>query len=169
MLTRTNRTLGITYWRMDYCLKLYFANGKTTTINPGMLRYGQIGLDETLRSELASLTGYIEDDGGLVEGTAPETALPIAEAVLAQRTSVASKRHFKNDDARFFAPPGGVIIKPTLEAWEETHVVLGLRIGSMREVGYVYGYDGEDNPASAALGDVETEALKEGLFEDDGM
>ena len=53
------------------------------------------------------------------------------------------------------------------DAWEETHVVIGLRIGSMRKVGYVYGYEVKDDPASSAFGDVEISRLEVGAFDVD--
>ena len=149
--------LGVTRWRLDSYggFKLYFEHGKTARITPQWLRCGQLGFDNNLHLQLVYLDGYVEGVG-LFKGIAPKIALPVTKAVVARRRSVASKRNL----------PDG-LIEPTLDAWEETHVVIGLRIGSMRSIGYVYGYEGEDDPTSSAFGDVEILRLEEGAFDAD--
>ena len=118
-----------------------------------LLRHGILGVDDNLFSSLLSLNG--EDLLiGPHEGAAPEIALPIAEAVVAQRVSVASKI---------------MEYEHAVAAWEETHVVIGLRIGGMSRLGYVFEYDASDDASNGAFGAVVVERLTERRFEDDEM
>jgi hypothetical protein len=82
-------------------------------------------------------------------GTAPDTPLQILEATLARRVSVISRHIFD-------------VMEPS--DWEETHIVVVLKLQGMNEMGYVYAYDSEDNEASPGFGNISVGGLKTRAF-----
>lgn len=117
-------------------LQLFFASGRSCTVDGGQVSGARIGLDPPLRFRLTDITH--EEDGRLIKSTLPEKltgpspAISILEATIARRTSTAVK-HKAVDAARVPSPtsPGSSIVR-------EDHVVVGLRLKGMKDMAYIW-------------------------------
>lgn len=115
-------------------LQLFFASGRSCTIDGGQLPDAMVGLDPQLRFRLTDCT--YEEEGRLTKSMRPEKfpeAVPgilIREAVVAKRTSIAMKSGVQNDNA-------GDQNVPMVALDREAHTVIGLRLEGMQQVAYV--------------------------------
>ena len=124
---------GITHWTLNTffpSLHLFFASGHSVHIEGSFLASSLVGLDAPLRHRLTSLT--YEENGLLTRTIVPAKFQPtpsirILEATVGVRTSVAVKESARVESSR-----------PLTSIAEETHVVVGLRLQGMQEVGYVW-------------------------------
>jgi hypothetical protein len=115
-------------------LQLYFAPGRSCTIDGGHLANTNIGLDPELRFWLTECT--YEEDGRIFKTLRPDkfahagSGIVIREATIARRTSISVK-------------PGQTSGKipshsDQIRIGQEVHMVVGLRLQGMKKMAYVW-------------------------------
>jgi hypothetical protein len=121
---------GITHWKMNTffpTLQLFFESGLSCTIEGGQLRDASVGFDPDLRFRLTDLTH--EENGNVTQSILPEKfpgSIKILECVVAERKSISIK-----SVANF-----GIYLSTRIE--EEVHMVVGLRLEGMVDMGYIW-------------------------------
>jgi hypothetical protein len=132
-------------------LQLFFESGRSCTIDGGQSPGAKIGLDPALRFKLTDSTH--EEGGRLIKSTLPErfphsgTGLVVKQALLAQRTSVVTRRVPNSTQVRIVT---------------QVHTVVGLRLKGMSRMAYVWAKadartGSQDNP----WGDVRIAGLRD--------
>ncbi|KAH7069357.1 hypothetical protein FB567DRAFT_416318, partial [Paraphoma chrysanthemicola] len=128
----------IVYWTMNTfftTLQLFFASGRSCTIDGSRLPDGVLGLDPELRFRLTECT--YEEEGCITKTVQPDKfarsfkGLRIREAVVAQRTSVAIKMNTSQREVQGSPLSASVIAR-------DVHTVVGLRLDGMKEISYVW-------------------------------
>jgi hypothetical protein len=132
-------------------LQLFFESGRSCTIDGGHSPGATIGLDPALRFKLTDSTH--EEDGRLVKSTLPErfphsgTGLIIKQALLAQRTSVVTRRVPNSTHVRIVT---------------QVHTVVGLRLKGMSGMAYVWAkVDAHTESQDKSWGDVRIAGLRD--------
>jgi hypothetical protein len=129
---------GIVYWTMNTfftTLQLFFASGRSCTIDGSQLPDGILGLDPELRFRLTECT--YEEEGCITKSLRPDKfarsfkGIKIREVVVAQRTSVATKMSTTRRDGQESRLSASVIAR-------DLHTVVGLRLEGMKEIAYVW-------------------------------
>ncbi|KAJ4288156.1 hypothetical protein N0V90_012173 [Kalmusia sp. IMI 367209] len=124
----------IVYWTTGTffpTLQLFFASGLSCTIDGSELADAFIGLDPTLRHRLTDITH--EEDGHLVNTIMAErfaansSSIGILEATLAGRKSISVKNIQRISSSQ-----------PQTAIYHEVHLVVGLRLEGMKNMGYVW-------------------------------
>jgi hypothetical protein len=132
----------INHWTMNTffpTLQLFFDSGLSCTIDGEMISSDAVvGLDNSLRFRLTDIN--YEEDGQLFKTILPEKfvgpnpSIQIIDAHIARRKSIAVKQlPFKLPHK---GPP--VFVKPYASMVQEEHVVVGLRLQGMKEMGYIW-------------------------------
>ncbi|KAF2187694.1 hypothetical protein K469DRAFT_725172 [Zopfia rhizophila CBS 207.26] len=132
-------------------LQLFFNSGRAVTIEGGTLRHARIHLDPILRFRLTHL---IHEEDGIIYNPITTKPLPIKilEVAIAERESVAAKLRlpmYDKDDEK--VKVDGI--------WVERHVVVGLRLEGIKEMGYVSVCDDVDE-VGRYWGDVRVSGLR---------
>jgi hypothetical protein len=156
-------TLGITHWTLNTffpSLHLFFESDLSVHIEASHVPSAAVGLDAALRSRLTDLTH--EENGVLTNTILPcstEPSIRILDARLCLRTSIAVKQlPFTTKDA----PVDNIV--------GEQHVVVGLRLEGMSEMGYVWGrVDGVVELGEVVDGEIQGEERRWGNVRVAGM
>ncbi|KAF2026027.1 hypothetical protein EK21DRAFT_103527 [Setomelanomma holmii] len=128
----------IIYWQMNTffpSLQLFFASGRSCTIDGGQLSGGIVGLDPHLRFRLTDCTN--EEEGLLTKSLRPDKfastnrGIKIKEAVIAQRTSIVTKLPRPAPNA-----PPPKFCAATID--REIHTVVGLRLEGMKQTAFIW-------------------------------
>jgi hypothetical protein len=134
----TDCGLGIVYWSLNTffpTLQLFFESGLSCTIDGSQLLGAAVGLDPKLRFRLTDVTH--EEEGRAVTGMLPtkfarsSAAINILEATIAHRTSIATRSTISRDLLHSPKARAAGIVR-------EVHIVVGLRLSGMDEIGYVW-------------------------------
>jgi hypothetical protein len=159
-------SLGIIHWTMNTffpTLQLFFHSGRSCVIEGGQLSGAIVGLDSELRFRLTDITH--EEDGRLVKTTLPDrfvevsASMSIQEATVAYRTSIAVKQKPPKElQLQSPAQPKATIVY-------EKHVVVGLRLNGMKDMGYVWCRAPDPTPATGVKtwGDVRLAGLRDDI------
>jgi hypothetical protein len=116
-------------------LQLFFASGRSCTIDGGRLSGAMVGLDAQLRFRLTDCTH--EEEGRIVKSMWPDKysriipGIRIKEAVVAQRSSMAFRSKKSGDGAQKPSLPSVSLV-------QEVHTVVGLRLDGMKELAFVW-------------------------------
>ncbi|KAF2636243.1 hypothetical protein P280DRAFT_553303 [Massarina eburnea CBS 473.64] len=130
----------IIYWTMNTffpIVQLFFESGLSCTIEGAQLSGTFVGMDKNLYSRLTDLSH--EENGQLLKQTLPEKfttpklAIRIVDAQLACRSSIAVKQTLPR-----IRRERSSLGKPRATIFHEDHVVVGLRLDGMKEMGYVW-------------------------------
>lgn len=136
--TPTDHKVEIIYWNLNTffsTLQLFFESGLSCTIDGGQLPDTIVGLDPQLRFRLTDCTH--EEQGRLTKSIIPEkfarsgTSMRILEATVAQRISVAVRSRASRNRL-------SELDTQDLSIMHEIHMVVGLRLSGMNDMGYVW-------------------------------
>mgnify|MGYP003624108922 CR=1 FL=1 len=143
-------------------LQFFFASGRSCTIDSGRLSDGVVGLDLDLRFRLTECT--YEEEGCITKTLRPEKfarsyrGIKIKEAVVAQRTSVATKLSISGTDA-----PSTPICAATIG--QETHTVVGLKLEGMSKMSYIWAKARNPSmPSDRTWGDARIAGLRDDVL-----
>lgn len=135
-------------------LQLFFESGLSCTISCEQLHNVSVGIDPKLRFRLTDLTH--EEEGVVVKSPLPEkfvASIRILESVVAERTSISTK------------PVANSGKYQNASIVREAHMVVGLRLEGMTNMGYVWAKTNEPsgNNENRAWGDASVGGLREDI------